>query len=185
MRNQKSKSNKNEPRHRINSSIRVSEVRLTGDNAPNPGEIVSTSYAQQLAKDMDLDLVEINSKTNPSICQIVDYKKFLFEEKKRQKDLAKKQKDKTKDLKEMQFKPNIDTNDLSVKKKKIVEFLEKGHKVKVTMRFSGREKYMEATVNKGEFILLTLAEELTSICKPDNLPKLSGASMMMTLSPKK
>jgi translation initiation factor IF-3 len=185
MRNQKNRSKKNEPQHRINSDIRVSEVRLTGDNAPNAGEVVSTNYAQRLADDMELDLVEINSKANPSICQIVDYKKFLYEEKKRQKDLAKKQKEKTKDLKEMQFKPNIDDNDLSIKRKKIVEFLEKGHKVKVSMRFSGREKYVEAIVNKGEFILLTLANELGEISKPDNLPKLSGSSMLMTLSPKK
>ena len=141
--------------------------------------------AQKLADDLGLDLVEINSTTNPPICQILEYTKYLFEEKKKQKDHAKKQKVKSKDLKEMQFKPNIDTNDLNVKKKKIADFLEKGHKVKVTMRFSGREKFMESYKDKGEIILLTLAEDLVSISKPDNMPKLSGASMVMTLTPKK
>lgn len=185
MSKQRGKTRNNEPLHRINSNIRVPEVRLTGNNVPNSGDVVSTYSAQRLADDLGLDLVEINSAPNPSICQIIDYKKFLFEEKKRKKDHNKKQKEKVKDLKEMQFKPNIDTNDLEVKTKKVRDFLEKGHKVKVTMRFSGREKYMESYQDKGMVILLTLAEELVDISKVDNLPKFSGSSMIMTLSPKK
>ena len=185
MKKRKTNTRSNEPLHRINSNIRVSEVRLTGDNVANSGDIVSTFVAQKLANDLGLDLVEVNSAPTPSICQLLDYKKFIFEEKKRKKDHNKKQKEKVKGLKEMQFKPNIDTNDLETKTKKVVDFLEKGHKVKITMRFSGREKYMESYKDKGTVILLTLAEELVGISKVDNLPKFSGSTMIMTLSPKK
>jgi translation initiation factor IF-3 len=176
---------KREPLHKVNSDIRALEVRLIGDNIPKTGEVVDTNDAQKLANIMELDLVEINAKSEPPICQIVDYKKFLYEEKKKQKELIKNQKDKTKGLKEIQMKPNIDSNDLSVKKKKILEFFEKGHKVKITMKFSGREKFMESTLNKGEYILLKLSEEFSEISKTDNLPKLSGSSMIMSLTPKK
>jgi translation initiation factor IF-3 len=185
MKKRQTKTRSNEPLHRINSNIRVPDVRLTGENVANSGDIVSTYVAQRLANDLGLDLVKINSAPNPPICQILDYKKFLFEEKKRKKDHNKKQKEKVKDLKEMQFKPNIDTNDLEVKTKKVRDFLEKGHKVKVTMRFSGREKYMETYQDKGMVILLTLAEEIVDVAKVDNMPKFTGSSMIMTLSPKK
>ena len=185
MRKQKAKHTRTEPLHRTNYGIREFKVRLTGDNVSNSGDVVLTHVAQKMADDLGLHLVEINSAPSPSICQILDYKKFLFEEKKRQKDHAKKQKVKSKDLKEMQFKPNIDTNDLQVKSNKVKDFLEKGHKVKATMKFSGREKYMESYQDKGMVILLTLAEELVDIAKVDNLPKFTGSSMVMTLSPKK
>lgn len=164
-------------RHRINNEITESEVRLIG------GVIVSIKEALKMASEQSLDLVEINQKTSPIICQIVDYKKFVYEEKKKQKDNVKKQK--TKDVKEIKIKPNINDNDLSIKKKKIIEFLEEGHKVKITLSLSGRERFIDYTITKGELLLLNISEETSEIAKTDNLPKLTGSTMTITLTPKK
>ena len=175
----------NTPKTRVNSSIRVSEVRLVGENIDNSGDVVSTKNALNIARRLNLDLVEVNPNTSPSICKIVDFDKYLFEEKKKKKELEKKQKQKNKDLKEIQFRPNIGESDILVKKKKIFEFLEKGHKVKITMRFKGRE--VQNNKEKGEIILLTIADELTTlkIGKVDTMPKMTGLIINMSVSPYK
>ena len=174
---------KKEDLHKINDNIKSNEVRLIGDNIPNTGEVVSLNFAKNLAYELELDLVEINSNSYPSICKILDYKKFLFEEKKKKKDMEKKQKETNKDLKEMQFRPNIGESDIEVKKKKIIEFIEKGHKVKISMRFKGRE--IQNNKDKGELIMLTLADDLSKISKIESIPILNGLLMTMMMSPKK
>lgn len=173
----------NDEFHRINDRITNREVRLVGDNIPNAGDVVSIIEAKKLASELNLDLVEINSNSFPSICKILDYKKFLFEEKKKKKEMDKKQKQTNKDLKEVQFRPNIGDSDIEVKKKKIVEFLEKGHKVKISMRFKGRE--IQNSKEKGELIMLTIANDVIDIAKVESMPLLTKLVMTMMISPKK
>jgi translation initiation factor IF-3 len=177
--------NQNRTEHRINQTIRVPKVRLVGDNVENPGNVVDTAYAKQLAESMELDLVEISPNAEPPVVKILDYKKFLYEEKKRKKEQEKKSKENNKDLKEIRFTPNIGENDVNVKKKKIEEFLKDGHKVKLTVRYKGRELGIANTKSKGELILLSIAEDLSEICKVVEMPKLQGRNMYMNLAPKK
>ncbi len=177
------KGNKKQALHRINDNIRNEDVRLTGDNIPESGQVVSLKIAMNLANELNLDLVEINGNSLPPICKILDYKKFLYEEKKNKKEREKKQKQTNKDLKEIQFRPNIGDADITVKKKKIIGFLEKGHKVKISMRFRGRE--IQNSKDKGELIMLSLADELANIAKIESMPSLTKLLMTMMMSPKK
>lgn len=173
------------PEHRINQHIKIPNVRLVGDNVENSGEVVKTSYAKQLAEKLNLDLVEISPNAEPPVVKILDYKKFLYEQKKRKKDQEKKAKDKNKDLKEIRFTPNIGENDILVKRNKIEELLNDGHKIKLTIRYKGREIGISNTKSKGELILLKIAEDLSDICKVVELPKMQGRNMYMNLAPKK
>ena len=170
--------------HRINDKIRVNEVRLVGDNIENPGNIIDTKKALELAISMELDLVEISPNVKPPIVKILDYDKFLYEEKKRIKDQVKKQKEKNKVLKEIRLSPNISENDLNTKKKKMEEFLEDGHKVKLTIKYKGRELYVPNAKERGELILLQIADNFAEMSKVEALPKLQGKNMFMTLTPK-
>lgn len=175
---------KKEEKHKINNNITSKEVRLIGDNISKSGEIVPTYKALELADTLNLDLVLISPDLDPPIAKIVDYKKYLYLEEKKLKEIQKKQKEKNKAPKEIQFSPNIGISDIETKKKHIREFLTDNYKVNLIMKFKqGRE--FSNFLHKGELILLEIANSLQDICKVEALPKLNGKNMLMTLTPKK
>lgn len=179
------KNKKKEPqtKHKINRNITSYEVRLVGENIENSGEVIKIDKALKLAIEFGLDLVEVSPNAIPPVVRITDYKKFLYIEEKKQKEMLKKQKENNKPLKEVQFSPNIASADIETKTKQIKEFLNDNHKVKIVMKFKqGRE--LERLVNKGELILLELAQNLEEFAKLETLPKLNGKMMIMLLNPK-
>ncbi len=155
------------------------QIRLVGDNIENPG-VVSVKEALKIAEEQELDLVEISPKADPPVCKVIDYKKFLYEQKKKQKEIKSKA---TKVVvKEIRFGPNTDEHDYNFKKNHAVKFLEEGAKLKVYVFFKGRTILFK---EKGEILLLKLAQELEEIGKVDQMPKLEGKRMIMFISPKK
>lgn len=167
---------------RINNNIKSNNVRLVGD-IENTGEIFSIRDALRIADDMGLDLVEISPNTNPPVARIIDYNKFIYEIKKKQKEQEKKQKENSQEVKELKFGPNIDEHDYNFKLKHAQSFLERGDIVKATILFKGREIQFK---EKGEIILLNLANDLAEYGTPDNArPRLEGKRMIMTIKPKK
>ena len=167
-----------EDAHQINDKIRAKEVRLVGDNV-EPG-VYPTSEALKMAEEQELDLVVISDKTEPYICRILDYKKFLYEQKKKQKELKAKQVKVV--LKEIRFGPQTDEHDFQFKKKHAEKFLEEGSKLKTYVFFKGRSIIFK---DQGEILLLKLAQELEHVGKVDQMPKLEGKRMIMLMSPKK
>lgn len=182
--NKRPSQNQKQTRHKINKAIIANEVRIIGDNIENPGSVVKLDNALKMAYSMNLDLVEVSPNTVPPIVKIVDYKKYLYTEEKKQKDLEKKQKEKNKPIKEVQFTPNIGLADIETKTKHIKDFLLDNHKVKVVMKFKqGRE--LHNVLQKGELIIYELLNNLGDISKPESLPKLIGKNMIVTINPKK
>jgi len=170
---------KQEPLHKINKYIRAQVVRLVGDNVDNQG-IISIEEALKLADELELDLVEISPNANPPVCKIIDYQKFLYQQKKKQKELKAKS---TKIVvKEIRFGPNTDEHDFNFKLKHAIKFLEEGAKVKAYVFFKGRSILFK---DKGEVLLLKLATELEEYGKVEQLPKLEGKRMIMFFAPKK
>ncbi|UCG28989.1 MAG: translation initiation factor IF-3 [Bacteroidales bacterium] len=166
------------PKHRINEYIRATQVRLVGDNIDNPG-IYSIEDAIRLADDLELDLVEISPKADPPVCKIIDYQKFLYHQKKKQKEMKARA---TKIVvKEIRFGPNTDDHDYNFKLKHAMKFLNDGAKVKAYVFFKGRSILFK---EKGEILLLRLAQDLEELGKVEQLPKLEGKRMIMFLSPK-
>src|SRR5690606_35894577 len=162
--------------HRINERIRVPQVRLVGDNVEN--KIYDTDTALRMAREMELDLVEISENSNPPVCKIIDYQKFLYERKK--KDKEQKAKAAKSVVKEIRFGPNTDEHDFNFKLKHAIKFLEEGAKVKAYVHFKGRTiAYKE----KGEIILLKFAQALEQYAKVEMLPKLEGNRMFLHLAP--
>ncbi len=150
-----------------------------GDNVENPG-VVSVRDAIKIAEALELDLVEISPKADPPVCKAIDYKKFLYEQKKKQKEMKSKA---TKVVvKEIRFGPNTDEHDYNFKKNHAIKFLEEGAKLKVYVFFKGRTILFK---EKGEILLLKLAQELEELGKVDQMPKLEGKRMIMFISPKK
>jgi translation initiation factor IF-3 len=178
--NIKPNSNTQKQTHRINQNIRVAQVRLVGDNVE--AGIYNSYDALKLAKELTLDLVEISPNASPPVCRVVDYNKFLYEIKVREKEQAKKQRESNKELKEMRFTANTDEGDVETKKKKIIEFLKKGHKVKLYITFKGREITHS---DRGQILLLKLTTEVEEFGKAEYLPKMEGKNMHMILAPKK
>jgi len=171
-------------KHNINQYIKSYEVRLVGDNIENSGDVLKTEEALSKAIRMGLDLIETSPNAKPPIVIIADYKKHLYNEEKKKKDLEKKQRENNKPVKEIQFTPNIGVADIETKTKQIREFLTANHKVKVVMKFrQGREMYNSLT--KGELVIYELINSLEDIAKPEDLPKLNGKLMIAMLSPKK
>ena len=166
-----------EDAHQINDKIRAKEVRLVGDNV-EPG-VYPTSEALKMAEEQELDLVVISDKAEPFICRILDYKKFLYEQKK-QKELKAKQVKVV--IKEIRFGPQTDEHDFQFKKKHAEKFLEEGSKLKTYVFFKGRSIVFK---DQGEILLLKLAQELEHVGKVDQMPKLEGKRMIMLMSPKK
>ena len=168
-----------EAAHRINARINSPKVRLVGENIENPG-IFSTNEAIRLAEQLGLDLVEIAQNADPPVCKIVDYQKFLYEQKKKLKE----QKAKTAKviIKEIRFGPNTDEHDYEFKKNHAIKFLQDGAKIKAFVFFKGRTILFK---EKGEILLLKLATEVEEWGKVEQLPRLEGKRMTMFISPKK
>lgn len=162
----------------INGQIRDKEVRLIANDGEQLG-IMSAREAQKLADEAGLDLVKISPKAKPPVCKIIDYGKYKYEQTRKEK-LAKK-KQKVIDVKEVRMSPNIDTNDLNTKINHAKKFLAKGARVKVTLRFRGREL---AHVNASKYILDDFAKALEDVATIDKKPKFEGRSMTMFLAPK-
>ena len=152
---------------------------MIGENGEQLG-IMSAKEAYKLAKDAELDLVKIASTAKPPVCKIIDYGKYKYEMARKEKDARKKQK--TIEVKEVRLSPNIDTNDLKTKMGAARKFLEKGDKVKVTLRFRGREM---AHMSKSKYILDDFAEELSDIATIDKPSKVEGRTMVMFLTAKR
>ena len=162
----------------INGQIRDKEVRLIANDGEQLG-VMSAREAQKLADEAGLDLVKISPKAKPPVCKIIDYGKYKYEQTRKEK-LAKK-KQKVIDVKEVRMSPNIDTNDLNTKINHAKKFLAKGARVKVTLRFRGREL---AHVNASKYILDDFAKALEDVATIDNKPKFEGRSTTMFLAPK-
>ncbi|WP_044107836.1 translation initiation factor IF-3 [Anaerophaga thermohalophila] len=173
------RSPKDELRYRINRQIRVPQVRVVGDNIDEPG-VYPTNEALKLADEMELDLVEISPKADPPVCRIIDYQKFLYQQKKKQKE--QKQKSVQVSVKEVRFGPNTDEHDYNFKLKHAEKFLNEGDKVKAFVFFKGRSILFK---EKGEILLLRLAQDLEEVGKVEQMPRLEGKRMTMFLSPKK
>lgn len=163
----------------INEQIRDKEVRLIGADGEQLG-IMSAREAYKLAQEAELDLVKIAPGAKPPVCKIIDYGKYRYELARKEKEARKKQK--TVELKEVRLSPNIDTNDLNTKMNAARKFISKGNKVKVTLRFRGREM---THVQASKHILDDFAEALADIAVVEKAPKLEGRSMGMVLAEKR
>ncbi|MCX8954006.1 translation initiation factor IF-3 [Ruegeria sp. NA] len=148
-----------------------------GAEGENVG-VVHPAKAMQMAADAGLDLVEISPNANPPVCKIMDFGKYKYETQKRENEARKKQK--VIEVKEVKFRPNTDTHDYDVKMKNVFKFLEKGDKVKVTLRFRGREM---AHQNLGRELLERVAEDIKEVGKIENIPKMEGRQMVMMIGP--
>ncbi|TYB81655.1 translation initiation factor IF-3 [Maritimibacter fusiformis] len=162
---------------KVNERIRAPEVRLIGADGENLG-VVTPERGIELAVEAGLDLVEISPNANPPVCKIMDFGKFKYETQKREAEARKNQK--TIDIKEVKFRPGTDTHDYEVKMRNVVRFLEKGDKVKVTLRFRGREM---AHQNIGRGLLERVAEDVKELGKVENMPKMEGRQMIMMIGP--
>ncbi len=163
----------------INEQIRDKEVRLIGEDGQQLG-IMSSKEAQALADEAGLDLIKIAPTAKPPVCKIADYGKYRYEQARKEKEAKKKQK--VIEVKEIRLSPNIDTNDLNTKSNSARKFLTKGDKVKVSLRFRGREM---AHMNSSKHILDDFAESLSDIAVIDKAPKVEGRSMTMYLTEKR
>lgn len=164
--------------HRINEKITAQEVRLVGDNIEVG--VYRLNKALSLARELELDLVEISPKANPPVCKILEYKKFLYEQKKREKALKSKATKVT--IKEIRFGPQTDEHDYEFKKKHAIKFLNEGAKLKAFVFFKGRSIVFK---EQGQILLLRLAQDLEEYGKVEQLPKLEGKRMIMFIAPKK
>ncbi len=161
--------------HRINSEITAPEVRVVGENIEQP-QVLSIRDALRLADEMELDLIEISPKADPPVCRIADYQKFLYQQKKKAKELKANQVKVT--IKEIRFGPQTDYN---FKLKHATNFLKEGSKVKAYVFFRGRSIVFK---EQGEILLLRFATDLEEVAKVEMMPKLDGKKMNMMLAPK-
>lgn len=168
---------KREPEHRINDQIRVPEVRLVGDNVETG--IYPTRKAIEIADELELDLVEISPNAVPPVCKIIDYSKFIYEQKKRQKEIKANAKQTV--IKEIRFGPNTSDHDFDFKLKHAIRFLENGEKVRAYVHFRGRAIVFK---EQGEILLLRFAQALEDYGKVELMPKLEGKRMFLTIAPK-
>ncbi|MCC5914450.1 MAG: translation initiation factor IF-3 [Balneolaceae bacterium] len=169
---------RNDDRPRVNDEIRASKVRLIRPDEEH--EIVSIERALEVAEQFNLDLVEVASGARPPVVKVIDFGKYMYEKKKKEKEAKKKQH--TIQVKELRFRPTTDDHDLEFKTRHAREFLEGGDKVKATVQFRGRDMlYTE----QGEDLLKGLAKELSDISKVESRPTMEGRRMIMILSPSK
>ena len=161
----------------MNDRIRCPEVRLIGAEGENVG-VVSPERALELAENAGLDLVEISPNAEPPVCKIMDFGKYKYEQQKRESEARKKQK--IIEIKEIKFRPGTDTHDYDVKMRNVFKFLENGDKVKITLRFRGREM---AHLNLGRELLERVAEDVQEMGKVENMPKMEGRQMTMMIGP--
>ncbi|WP_339107542.1 translation initiation factor IF-3 [Thioclava sp. GXIMD4216] len=163
---------------RVNGRIRAPEIRLIGAEGENVG-VVTPSKALAMAEEAGLDLVEISPNAKPPVCKIMDFGKFKYEQQKREAEARKKQK--IIEVKEVKFRPGTDVHDYEVKLRSVKKFLEGGDKVKVTLRFRGREM---AHQNLGLELLNRVKDDVGELGKIENMPKLEGRQMVMMIGPK-
>ena len=163
----------------INGQIRDKEVRVIAENGDQLG-VMPVKEAMKLAQEAELDLVKIAPKAQPPVCKIIDYGKYRYELARKEKEAKKKQK--TVEVKEVRISPNIDTNDLNTKDNNAKKFIAKGNKVKVTLRFRGREM---AHMQQSKHILDDFAEMLAEVAVVEKPAKLEGRSMSMVLTEKR
>ena len=164
--------------HQLNEEIRDKEIRVIGEDGAQLG-IMSAAQANQLAEERGMDLVKISPNAVPPVCKIMDYSKFCFDQKKREKEAKKNQR--VVEVKEIRMSPSIDTNDFNTKVKSAQKFLTDGNRVKVSVRFRGREM---AHTNLGEKLLMDFAEACAEMASLEKNPKLEGRFMAMFLTPK-
>ena len=171
------------PRHKdenelnINDEIRATQVRLVGDNIAEPG-VYSIAQAMKMADEMELDLVEITAKADPPVCKILDYQKYLYQQKKKAKEM--KQNSTKIVIKEIRFGPNTDEHDFQFKLKHAQEFLNEGSKVKASVFFRGRSIQF---ADQGEKLLLRFAVELEEFGRAEHMPQREGKRMIMMIAP--
>ena len=163
----------------INEQIRDREIRLIGEDGDQLG-IMSAREAMKIAQEAELDLVKIAPAAKPPVCKIIDYGKYKYEQARKEKEAKKKQK--TVEVKEVRLSPNIDTNDLNTKINNAKKFISKGNKVKVTLRFRGREM---AHVQQSKHILDDFAETLADVAVVEKPAKMEGRAMSMVLAEKR
>ena len=163
----------------INEQIRDREIRLIGEDGEQLG-IMSAREAMKIAQEAELDLVTIAPAAKPPVCKIIDYGKYKYEQARKEKEAKKKQK--TVEVKEVRLSPNIDTNDLNTKINNAKKFISKGNKVKVTLRFRGREM---AHVQQSKHILDDFAETLADVAVVEKPAKMEGRAMSMVLAEKR
>ncbi|MGB0166969.1 MAG: translation initiation factor IF-3 [Luteibaculum sp.] len=163
--------------HKINEEIRSPKIRLVGDNVDV--DVYSVADALKIAEEQGLDLVEISPNADPPVCKVIDYKKFLYEQKRKQKELKAKQTKVT--VKEIRFGPNTDDHDFNFKLNHAKKFLEEGSKVKAYVFFKGRTIVFK---ERGEILLLKFAQALEEYGTVESLPKLEGKRMIMMFTPK-
>ena len=163
--------------YRVNGQIHAREVRVVGDGGT---EVMPTRRALDLARQQNLDLVEISPNAEPPVCRIIDYSKFIYQQKKRQKEM--KQKQVKVEVKEIRFGPQTDDHDYQFKLKHAQEFLQEGNKVRAYVFFRGRSILFK---EQGEVLLLRFANDLEEYAKVEQMPKLEGKKMFLFLAPKK
>jgi translation initiation factor IF-3 len=166
-----------EAEHRINHFIRVPQVRLVGDNVEVG--VYNTQDALKLAQEQQLDLVEISPNADPPVCKIIDYNKFLYDKKKKEKEM--KANSKVSEVKEIRFTPNTDEHDFNFKAKHAENFLKDGNKVKAYVQFKGRAIQFQ---DRGQLLLLKFAERLTDVGILESMPKMEGRRMLAMFAPK-
>ena len=166
-----------EAEHRINHFIRAQQVRLVGDNVEVG--IYSVQDALKQAQEQGLDLVEISPNVDPPVCKIIDYNKFLYDKKKKEKEM--KAKSQASEVKEIRFTPNTDDHDFDFKAKHAIEFLKEGNKVKAYVQFKGRSIQFQ---DRGQLLLLKFAERLAETGVLENMPKMEGRRMLAMFAPK-
>ena len=171
------KNDKLKNQYRINDQIRVREVRIVGDNGST---VVPIRDALTMARDQGVDLVEISPNANPPVCRLIDYSKFLYQQKKRQKEMKAKQV--KVEVKEIRFGPQTDEHDYQFKLKHAKEFLSEGNKVRAYVFFRGRSILFK---EQGEVLLLRFANDLEEVGKVEGMPSLEGKKMFLYLAPKK
>ncbi|MCT4623023.1 MAG: translation initiation factor IF-3 [Schleiferiaceae bacterium] len=167
-----------EPQHKLNDKITAPEVRVVGENVTVG--VYPIREAIRMAEDQELDLVEISPKAVPPVCKIIDYKKFLYDQKKKKKELA--QNTQKVVVKEIRFGPNTSDHDYEFKRKHAQKFLEDGAKLKAFVFFKGRTIIFK---EQGQILLLRLAQDLEEFGKVEQLPKLEGKRMTLWIAPKK
>ena len=171
------KNDKLKNQYRVNEQIRVREVRIVGENG---SEVLPTKQALDLARQQGVDLVEISPNADPPVCRLIDYSKFLYQQKKHQKEIKAKQV--KVEVKEIRFGPQTDDHDYNFKLKHAKEFLEDGNKVRAYVFFRGRSILFK---EQGEVLLLRFANDLEEYAKVEQLPRLEGKKMFLFLAPKK
>jgi len=171
------KNDKMKNQYRVNEQIRVREVRIVGESGST---VVPIRQALDMARDQGVDLVEISPNANPPVCRLIDYSKFLYQQKKRQKEMKAKQV--KVEVKEIRFGPQTDEHDYQFKLKHAKEFLEEGNKVRAYVFFRGRSILFK---EQGEVLLLRFANDLEEFGKVESMPSLEGKKMFLYLAPKK